>query len=229
MRPLKYCRTLFHRTRLKVLHGGALHSRLEVTAVSWRTETSGVRVWGEGGGGSGGADGSVLVARPVAAAGGQRVGVHAAVPRWSQVDFGSRSRFGSEDGAGLVLLLQVGHVLHHVPAVGHGQLVGAVGHEVEVAGDEDDGERKHGQNDEGETHDESPGRVALEALLGQLLDPGVVPRWVDGHFDDGGGDEYDEAQRRHIGPQIKIDLTGTESKHVLKVLHEPFGAVDPGH
>lgn len=117
------------------------------------------------------ADG-VLVACPVAAVGGQGVRVFQGVgARGAKVGSGWGLRRGRlswvfpQDEARLVHLFQVGDVLHHALAIGDGQLVGAVGHQVEIAGDEDDGERKHGHHDEGEAHGQCPGRVALETLL----------------------------------------------------------------
>lgn len=64
------------------------------------------------------------------------------------------------------LVLQVGDVLHHALLVGDGELVGAIGDEVEVAGDEDQRERQHGHNDQGEAHGQRPWGVALETLHG---------------------------------------------------------------
>lgn len=102
----------------------------------------------------------------------QRIRIQRRVPPWSHV--GSAcwtgrwgvAGLGTEDESGLVLLLEVGDVFHHGFTVGDGQLVGAVCDQVEVAGDEDDGKRKHGHNYKSEAHDQSPGGVALEALLG---------------------------------------------------------------
>lgn len=120
----------------------------------------------------GGAYRRVLVACTVADVWRERIRVQRRVPSWSHVGSASwtgrrdLAGLGTEDESGLVLLLQVGNVFHHGFAVRDGQLVGAVGHQVKVAGDEDDGERKHGNNDQSKAHDQSPGRVALEAFLG---------------------------------------------------------------
>lgn len=62
------------------------------------------------------------------------------------------------------LVLQVGGVLRQTLAVGDGQFVGAIRKPVKVACEEYQWQRKHGYNDESETHDQSPCRVALEAL-----------------------------------------------------------------
>lgn len=114
---------------------------------------------------------SVLVARTVADIWRQRVGIHRFVPCRSHVGFAGYTwqrrvaGLGTEDESGLVLLLKVGDVFHHGFTVGDRQLVGAVWHQVEVACDEDDWERKHGHYDESEAHGQSPGRVALETFL----------------------------------------------------------------
>lgn len=86
---------------------------------------------------------------------------------------GCLSRLGAEDEPCLVLLFQAGHVLHYAFTVGDGQLVGAIGHQVELTSDEDYGEREHGHYDEGKTHGQCPGRVALEALLGLETGGGI--------------------------------------------------------
>ena len=130
---------------------------------------SGVRL---GGGGRAGADGGVLVARSIAALWGQRVGVQGLAPPpggqqgpvWGQ-RWRGLPRLG-EDEVALVGGLQAGHVLHHGLAVGDGQLVGAVRHQVEVAGDEDCGQGQQGREDKGVAHAQRPGGVALEPLLG---------------------------------------------------------------
>lgn len=136
-----------------------------------------VRLWGDrrwwrcrGGG----ADGSVLVARAVAADRRQGVWIQGFGPCGGQVRPVCRctalcccrcAAFGAQDEPGLVLLLQTGDVLQHAFTVGHRQLVGAVRHQVEVTDDEDDGEREHGHDDEREAHAQRPRRVALETLL----------------------------------------------------------------
>lgn len=128
-----------------------------------------VRLWRGRGGRRRGTGGGVLVAGTVAAVGGQGVGVHWFVWTWSQEGFARRwhnlAGLGTQDESGLILLLKVGRVLHHGLAIGDGELVGAVRDEIEAAGDEDDRQREHGNHDEGETHGQGPGRVALEALL----------------------------------------------------------------
>lgn len=114
---------------------------------------------------------SVLVARTVADIWRQRVGIHRFVPCRSHIGFAGYTcrwrvaRLGTEDESGLVLFLKVGDVFHHGFTVGDRQLVGAVWHQVEVACDEDDWERKHGHYDESKAHGQSPGRVALEMFL----------------------------------------------------------------
>lgn len=55
----------------------------------------------------------------------------------------------------------------------------------------------------------------------QLLDPGVVSWWADGHLYDSGRDEHDETQRRNILPDVEIEGIRTETQHVLQILHEP--------
>lgn len=68
----------------------------------------------------------------------------------------------AQDETGLIL--QVGGVFRQTLAVGDGQFVGAVRNPVKVACKEDQWQRKHGYDDESETHCQSPWRVALEAL-----------------------------------------------------------------
>lgn len=120
----------------------------------------------------GGAYRGVLVARAVTDIWRQRIRIQRRVPPWSHVGSAGWTGWrgvaglGPEDESGLVLLLKVGDVFHHGFTVGDWQLVGAVCDQVEVVGDEDDGKRKHGHNYKSEAHDQSPGRVALEALLG---------------------------------------------------------------
>lgn len=46
----------------------------------------------------------------------------------------------------------------------HQQLAGDLKSKIEVSGDEDDGQRQEGQNDEEDGHGRSPWRVALEAF-----------------------------------------------------------------
>lgn len=134
-------------------------------------QRSRVRLWRGRGRRCRGADSSVLVACTITAVRRQGVGVQGFVLSRSQVGFVRRHRrrcvsgLGAEDEPGLVLLLQVGRVLHHGFTVGYGQLVGAVGNEVEAAGNEDDGQRKHGDYDKSKAHGQRPGRVALEAFL----------------------------------------------------------------
>lgn len=62
------------------------------------------------------------------------------------------------------LILQVGGVLRQTLTVGDRQFVGAIRNPVKVACDEDQWQRKHGNDDERKTHGQSPRRVALEAL-----------------------------------------------------------------
>lgn len=119
----------------------------------------------------GGTDGSILVACAIAAVWRQRVGVQGFVLPWCQVSFAWRhcwrhlAGLGAKDESGLVLLLQVGHVLHHGFTVGDRQLVGTIWHQVKAAGNEDNGKREHGDYDESKAHGKSPGRVALETFL----------------------------------------------------------------
>lgn len=62
------------------------------------------------------------------------------------------------------LVLQVGGVLCQTLAVRDGQFVGAVRNPVKVACDKDQWQRKHGNDNERKTHDQSPWWVALETL-----------------------------------------------------------------
>lgn len=64
-------------------------------------------------------------------------------------------------------------------------------------------------------------QVRIDTQTDQILDPGVVSRWADGHLNDSCCDQHDETDRRHILPQVKIDHIGSETKHVLQVLCEP--------
>lgn len=55
------------------------------------------------------------------------------------------------------MVIQVGDVFHHPASlVRDGQSVGAVGHQVEVADDEDDGNGKDSHHNQGDGHAQGP-------------------------------------------------------------------------
>lgn len=45
----------------------------------------------------------------------------------------------------------------------------------------------------------------------QLLNPGVVSWWADGHLDDSGRDENDKTERGDILPKVEIDNIRSET------------------
>lgn len=63
----------------------------------------------------------------------------------------------------------------------------------------------------------------MHARTDQVLDPGIVSWWADGHLYDGGCDEHNQTQRGDVLPQVEIDYARSETQHVLQVLHEPDG------
>lgn len=128
----------------------------------------------------GGAYGSILVASTIADV--WRQGVHGFVSSRCQEGFTcwpwwwGLAWFASKDESSLILLLKVGYVLHHRFMVRDRQLVRAIWHQVEVSGDEDNRERKHGHSDKSEAHGQSPGRIALEAFLSLKWQRGEMKR-----------------------------------------------------
>lgn len=45
----------------------------------------------------------------------------------------------------------------------------------------------------------------------QLLNPGVVSWWADGHLDDSGRDENDKTERGDVLPKVEIDDIRSET------------------
>lgn len=79
----------------------------------------------------------------------------------------------AEDEAGLIVLLQVGDVLHHAALlVGHGEGVGAIGEQVEVPEDEHHGDGQGRHDDEGDQERHGPVREVQVALRSLGVDGG---------------------------------------------------------
>ena len=85
----------------------------------------------------------------------------------------------AEDEAGLVVLLQVGDVLHHAALlVGHGEGVGAVGEQVEVPQDEYHGDGQDSHDNERDQDGHGPVgeiQVALGSLGAHTGEPCCLP------------------------------------------------------
>lgn len=82
----------------------------------------------------------------------------------------------AQDEARLIVVFQVGDVLHHPTLlVGDGQGVGAVGHEVELPEDEDQGQREGRQDDQGDEDGHGPRWVEQE-LFGSLEETELMSR-----------------------------------------------------